>query len=106
MFSGAYVYICLIISEKQAQLGRKNILNTMIYINLEQAIFEKSDGYIVKRPKTTQEEDKLKSVGFEYVRFDDKENTPVYRKKKRLKFNPTKQKRFGTPQKSKVFYSL
>ena len=66
----------------QRLLGHKNILNTMIYINLEQAIFEESDEYIVKRPKTAQEEDKLIGVGFEYVRFDSKENTPVYRKRK------------------------
>jgi hypothetical protein len=66
----------------QRLLGHKSILNTMIYINLEQAIFEEADEYIVKRPMTAQEEDKLISVGFEYVRFDDKQNTPVYRKRK------------------------
>ena len=66
----------------QRLLGHRSILNTMMYINLEQAIFEASDEYIVKRPKTAQEEDKLIGVGFEYVRFDSKENTPVYRKRK------------------------
>jgi hypothetical protein len=34
------------------------------------------------RPKTSQEEDALISAGFEYVRFDDKEQVPIYRKKK------------------------
>jgi hypothetical protein len=41
-----------------------------------------SDDYVTKRPKTSQEEDALISAGFEYVRFDDKEQVPIYRKRK------------------------
>jgi site-specific recombinase XerC len=41
-----------------------------------------NDEYIIKRPQTSQEEDALISVGFEYVRFDSKENVPIYRKRK------------------------
>jgi len=44
-------------------------------------IFETNE-YIVKRPTTAKEEDELIIVGFEYVRFDDKEQVPIYRKRK------------------------
>jgi hypothetical protein len=36
----------------------------------------------VKRPKTSEEEDELIKAGFEYVRFDDKMQVPIYRKRK------------------------
>ena len=38
--------------------------------------------YTVRRPATTKEEDELIQAGFEYVRFDDRENAPIYRKRK------------------------
>jgi hypothetical protein len=38
--------------------------------------------YIVKRPSTAAEEDELIKAGFEYVRYDDKEQMPIYRKRK------------------------
>jgi integrase len=41
-----------------------------------------SEEYITKRPKTSQEEDTLINAGFEFVRFDNKEDVPVYRKRK------------------------
>jgi integrase len=58
-------------------LGRRNIVNTDRY----QHDSFTSDEYLSKRPKTSQEEDALISAGFEYVRFDDKENVPIYRKR-------------------------
>jgi integrase len=59
-------------------LGHKSIVNTDRY---QHGIF-KSNEYISKRPKTSLEEDALISAGFEYVRFDDREQTPIYRKRK------------------------
>ena len=41
-----------------------------------------SDEYIIKRPRTSQEEDALGSTGFKFVRFDHGENVPIYRKRK------------------------
>jgi hypothetical protein len=38
-----------------------------------------NDEYITKRLKTSKEEDDLISTGFEYVRFDDREQVPIYR---------------------------
>lgn len=38
--------------------------------------------YVIKRPKTPQEEDVLLTAGFEFVRYDHKADTPVYRKRK------------------------
>jgi integrase/predicted RNA-binding Zn-ribbon protein involved in translation (DUF1610 family) len=59
-------------------LGHKSLISTDRY----QHGTYTSDEYISKRPKTSQEEDALISAGFEYVRFDDRENVPIYRKRK------------------------
>jgi integrase len=59
-------------------LGHKSITNTDKY----QHSTYTSDEYIVKRPETTQQEDALISSGFEYVRFDERELKPIYRKRK------------------------
>ncbi len=59
-------------------LGHKSIVNTDRY---QHSTFT-SDEYVSKRPKTSQEEDALISSGFEYVRFDDREQVPIYRKRK------------------------
>jgi integrase len=59
-------------------LGHKSLLSTDRY---QHGVF-KSDEYISKRPKTSLEEDALISAGFEYVRFDDRANEPIYRKRK------------------------
>ncbi len=40
------------------------------------------DDYTVCRPRTSREEDELIKVGFEYVRYDAKEEAPIYRKRK------------------------
>jgi len=38
--------------------------------------------YTVRRPKKAKEEDELVEAGFQYVRFDDRESVPIYRKRK------------------------
>jgi len=53
----------------------------MIYINLEQALFNTTnDEFHVKTAKTVEESCKLTEVGFEY--FDTIEGVHVYRKRK------------------------
>ena len=42
-------------------------MNTQLYVNLEQAIFEFNDQYEVKLASTMEEAVKLVEVGFEYV---------------------------------------
>jgi integrase len=59
-------------------LGHKSVMSTDRYQHGSYT----SDDYITKRPQTSQEEDALISAGFEYVRFDDRENVPIYRKRK------------------------
>jgi hypothetical protein len=59
-------------------LGHKSIVNTDRYQHGSYA----SEEYMTKRPKTSQEEDALISVGFQFVRFDNVENVPIYRKRK------------------------
>jgi hypothetical protein len=61
-------------------LGHKSILNTMIYVNLERAIFEVSDDYVVKTASTVDEASKLLEVGFEYV--TDMDGRKLFRKRK------------------------
>ena len=52
----------------QEFLGHKNIQNTDIYINLEQAIFdERNDGFHSATAKTVEEARKLIETEFEYV---------------------------------------
>jgi hypothetical protein len=41
-----------------------------------------NEEHITKRPQTSQVEDELINAGFEYVRFDNRENVPIYRKRK------------------------
>jgi integrase len=60
-------------------LGHKQIQSTLVYTTLVN--FEDNE-YIVKRPSTAAEEDELIKAGFEYVRYDDKEQMPIYRKRK------------------------
>jgi integrase len=59
-------------------LGHKAISSTDRYQHGSYS----SDEYVTKRPKTSQEEDALITAGFDYVRFDSKENVPIYRKRK------------------------
>lgn len=59
----------------QKLLGHKSVLNTQIYINLEQAIFEAKDQHDVKVVETLNEACKLLEVGSEYVTEMDGENS-------------------------------
>jgi len=61
------------------QLGHKCIENTMIYTHLVN--FE-SDEHYVAHAKTLAEEDKLIQAGFEFVRYDEREQVAIYRKRK------------------------
>jgi integrase len=63
----------------QERLGHRSILNTMVYTQL---VEWDQDEYTVRRPKTTKEEDELIIAGFQYVRFDDIECVPIYRRRK------------------------
>ena len=64
----------------QRLLGHKSILNTQIYVNLEQAIFEANDDYEVKTAETLDDARKLLEVGFEYV--TDMDGMKLFRKRK------------------------
>jgi integrase len=65
----------------QQILGHRDIKSAMIYINLEQALFNTTnDEFHVKTAKTVEELCKLAEVGFEY--FDTTEGVHVYRKRK------------------------
>jgi integrase len=64
----------------QRLLGHKSILNTQIYINLEQAIFEVTDDYDVKVAETLDDACKLLEVGFECV--TNMEGKKLFRKRK------------------------
>jgi hypothetical protein len=44
--------------------------------------WEKPDAWTVRRPTTSQEEDEQIEAGFQYVRFDDKNQCLIYRKLK------------------------
>ncbi|MDH5732770.1 MAG: tyrosine-type recombinase/integrase [Candidatus Bathyarchaeota archaeon] len=62
-------------------LGHKNIQNTLIYINLEHAIFQTTDDdFIVKVAGTVQDACKLLEVGFEYV--TEMDGKRLFRKRK------------------------
>lgn len=61
------------------QLGHRCIENTMVYTQL---ITFESDDYNTAYAKTLGEEDKLIKAGFELVRYDDKEQVAIYRKRK------------------------
>jgi integrase/predicted RNA-binding Zn-ribbon protein involved in translation (DUF1610 family) len=62
-------------------LGHRNIMNTQIYVNMEQAFFaEGSDDYTVKVASTVEEAKSLIEVGFEYV--TDMDGKKLFRKRK------------------------
>jgi len=64
----------------QKLLGHKSILNTQIYVNLEQAIFEANEDYEVKTAENHDDACKLLEVGFVYV--TDIEGKKLFRKRK------------------------
>jgi integrase len=62
-------------------LGHKNINSTMVYVNLEQAVFTSTnDEFHVATAKTVEEACKLAQVGFEY--FTTIEGVQIFRKRK------------------------
>jgi len=65
---------------KHIKIGHKSVLNTQIYVNLEQAIFEVNEDYDVKTAETLEEAYKLLEVGFEYV--TDMDDKKLFRKRK------------------------
>jgi hypothetical protein len=56
------------------------LMNTQLYVNLEQAIFAFNDEYEVKLASTVQEAVKLVEVGFEYV--TEMDGKKLFRKRK------------------------
>jgi Phage integrase family len=68
------------IIQVQRLLGHKSILNTQLYVNLEQAIFEFNDQYEVKLASTVDEAVKLVEVGFEYI--TEMDGKKLFRKRK------------------------
>ena len=62
-------------------LGHKSIKNTLIYIQLEEAIFKKdNDEYVCKVAKNVDEAKELIELGFEYV--TDMDGVKLFRKRK------------------------
>jgi len=65
----------------QKILGHRNIQNTLIYITVEQALWQsQKDEFHVKTAKTVEEACKLVEVGFEYV--CEVEGVKIFRKRK------------------------
>ena len=63
------------------QLGHKSILNTQIYVNMEQALYlSSSNDYHVKVASTVEEAVKLVEVGFDFV--TDMHGEKIFRKRK------------------------
>ena len=62
------------------QLGHRNIKNTLLYIDLEKALFQGEAEYISKVAKSEKEICSLIEAGFEYV--TDFEGAKIFRKAK------------------------
>jgi hypothetical protein len=63
-------------------LGHKNIQNTMVYINLEQAIFNTvDDKFHVKVAHSTKDACSLVALGFEYVTGTYHDGGKIFRKR-------------------------
>ena len=61
-------------------LGHKSIKNTLLYVQLEEALFQGETEYISKIAKSEKEICKLIEVGFEYV--TEFEGSKIFRKRK------------------------
>lgn len=61
-------------------LGHRNIQNTMIYIQLEQTLFNEGDEYFCKVASSVKEATALIESGFDYV--TDIEDKKLFRKRK------------------------
>jgi integrase len=65
----------------QRLLGHKNIQNTLIYVNIEKALFQNTnEEFHVATARTVEEACRLIEVGFEYVNTID--GVHIYRKRK------------------------
>ena len=62
------------------RIGHKNIKNTLLYVQLEEALFQGENQYISKVAKTAQEICALIEAGFEYV--TDFQDSKIFRKRK------------------------
>jgi len=62
------------------RLGHKNIKNTLLYIQLEEALFQGETSYISKVAKTEKEICSLVEAGFEYV--TEFQGAKIFRKRK------------------------
>ena len=64
-------------------LGHKNIQNTMIYIDLETVLFNRTnDEFIVRIAHNVKEACDMVEVGFEYVTGDYDDGGKIFRKRK------------------------
>jgi integrase len=65
----------------QRLLGHRNIQNTLIYVNIESALFQNTnEEFHVATAKTVEEACRLVEVGFEYV--TEMDGTKIFRKRK------------------------
>jgi hypothetical protein len=62
------------------QLGHRNIQNTLLYVQLEDALFQGESEYISKIAKTEQEICTLIEAGFEYV--TEFQGSKIFKKRK------------------------
>ncbi len=62
------------------RLGHKNIKNTLLYVQLEEALFQGETSYISKVAKTEKDICNLVEAGFEYV--TEFEGSKIFRKRK------------------------
>ncbi len=62
------------------RLGHKNIKNTLLYVQLEEALFQGESEYISKVAKTAQEICSLIEAGFEFV--TDFQDSKIFKKRK------------------------
>jgi len=62
------------------RLGHKNIKNTLLYVQLEEALFQGDQDYISKVAKTEKDICALIEVGFEYI--TEFEGAKIFRKRK------------------------
>jgi len=64
-------------------LGHKNVNNTLIYIDLENAIFKKTgEEFTVRVASNVGEACQLVEAGFEYVTGDYHDGGKIFRKRK------------------------
>jgi integrase len=62
------------------RLGHKNIKNTLLYVQLEEALFQGEDEYVSKVAKTEKDICQLVEAGFEFV--TDFQEAKIFRKRK------------------------